>query len=96
MLLLHHVRLRVDQPLRGHEDRLLLLGRQGLDVSRGRLGQRQFPYWAMRALAVDAMLLRQLSSGDWSGFTRALQGDRSAPTPVDLLDTVVQPVLHAV
>lgn len=67
-----------------------------VELARGRLGQRQFPYWAMRVLAVDAMLLRQLSSGDWSGFTRALQGDRSAPTPVDLLDTVVQPVLHAV
>jgi hypothetical protein len=46
-------------------------------------------------LPVEEALLRQLSSSDWSGFTRALEGDRSAPTPVDLLDNVVQPVLHA-
>ncbi|WP_286075727.1 BLUF domain-containing protein [Stenotrophomonas sp. 59] len=66
-----------------------------IELGRGRLGQRQFPYWAMRSLPVDAAMLRQLSSSDWSGFTRALQGDRSAPTPVDLLDQVVQPALHA-
>ncbi len=65
-----------------------------VELARGRLGQRQFPYWSMRALPVEAALLRQLSASDWSGFTRALQGDRSAPTPVDLLDRVVQPVLH--
>jgi Sensors of blue-light using FAD len=66
-----------------------------VELARGRLGQRQFPYWSMRALPVEAMLLRQLSASDWSGFSRALEGDRSAPTPVDLLDAVVQPVLQA-
>ncbi len=64
-------------------------------LARGRLGQRQFPYWPMRSLPVDASMLRQLSCSDWSGFSRRLQGDRSAPTPVDLLDQVVQPALHA-
>ncbi|HEL2978699.1 TPA: BLUF domain-containing protein [Stenotrophomonas maltophilia] len=66
-----------------------------IELARGRLGQRQFPYWSMRSLPVDAAMLRRLSSSDWSGFTRALQGDSSAPTPVDLLDQVVQPALHA-
>ncbi|MDV3437392.1 BLUF domain-containing protein [Stenotrophomonas sp. C2852] len=66
-----------------------------IELARGRLGQRQFPYWSMRALPVEEALLRQLSSSDWSGFTRALDGDLSAPTPVDLLDNVVQPLLHA-
>ncbi|CAM0124439.1 MULTISPECIES: BLUF domain-containing protein [Stenotrophomonas] len=66
-----------------------------IELARGRLGQRQFPYWSMRALPVEAALLRQLSSSDWAGFSRALEGDRAAPTPVDLLDTVVQPALHA-
>ncbi|KAG1242217.1 hypothetical protein G6F68_016297 [Rhizopus microsporus] len=66
-----------------------------IELARGRLGQRQFPYWSMRALPVEASLLRQLSSSDWSGFSRTLEGDRSAPTPVDLLDAVVQPALHA-
>ena len=30
-----------------------------IELARGRLGQRQFPYWSMRALPVDAALLRQ-------------------------------------
>lgn len=66
-----------------------------IELARGRLGQRQFPYWSMRSLPVNAALLRQLSSSDWSGFARTLEGDRAAPTPVDLLDDVVQPVVHA-
>lgn len=66
-----------------------------IELARGRLGQRQFPYWSMRALPVDEALLRRLSSGDWSGFSRTLHGDGAVPTPLDLLDNVVQPVLHA-
>ena len=45
-----------------------------IELARGRLGQRQFPYWSMRALPVEAALLRQLSSSDWAGFSRALEG----------------------
>lgn len=67
-----------------------------IELARGRLGQRQFPYWSMRALPVDAALLRQLTASDWSGFSRSLEGDRAASTPIDLLDAVVQPALHAV
>ncbi|WP_303638953.1 MULTISPECIES: BLUF domain-containing protein [Stenotrophomonas] len=66
-----------------------------VELARSRLGQRQFPYWAMRALPVDAAMLRQLSAGDWSGFTRTLQGDRAQPTAVDLLTEVVRPALSA-
>ncbi|HDS1578361.1 TPA: BLUF domain-containing protein [Stenotrophomonas maltophilia] len=66
-----------------------------IELARGRLGQRQFPYWSMRALPVDAALLRQLTASDWSGFSRSLERDRAAPTPIDLLDAVVQPALHA-
>ncbi|MEG0184718.1 MAG: BLUF domain-containing protein [Stenotrophomonas sp.] len=66
-----------------------------VELARGRLGQRQFPYWAMRALPVDAALLRQLSAGDWSGFARSVDGDIAAPTAVDLLADVVRPVLSA-
>ncbi|HHA2744749.1 hypothetical protein GGD72_001602 [Stenotrophomonas maltophilia] len=64
-------------------------------LGRGRLGQRQFPYWPMLSLPFDASMLCQLSCSDRSGFSRSLQRDRSAPTPVDLLDQVVQPALHA-
>ncbi|MCR8715626.1 BLUF domain-containing protein [Stenotrophomonas indicatrix] len=66
-----------------------------VELARGRLGQRQFPYWAMRGLPVDAALLRQLSAGDWSGFARSVNGDRIMLTAVDLLAEVVRPALSA-
>ncbi len=66
-----------------------------VELARGRLGQRQFPYWAMRGLPVDAALLRQLSAGDWSGFARSVNGDRIVLTAVDLLAEVVRPALSA-
>lgn len=66
-----------------------------VELARGRLGQRQFPYWAMRGLPVDAALLRQLSAGDWSGFARSVNGDSVMLTAVDLLAEVVRPVLSA-
>ncbi|MFG6067294.1 MAG: BLUF domain-containing protein [Stenotrophomonas indicatrix] len=66
-----------------------------VELARGRLGQRQFPYWAMRGLPVDAALLRQLSTGDWSGFARSVNGDSVVLTAVDLLAEVVRPVLSA-
>jgi hypothetical protein len=66
-----------------------------VELARGRLGQRQFPYWAMRGLPVDAALLRQLSAGDWSGFARSVNGGSVVLTAVDLLAEVVRPVLSA-
>jgi len=66
-----------------------------VELARGRLGQRQFPYWSMRALPVDALKLRQLASSDWSGFSRTVEGDDAEPTAVDLLSAVVRPMLSA-
>ncbi|CAH0221818.1 BLUF domain-containing protein [Stenotrophomonas lactitubi] len=66
-----------------------------VELARGRVGQRQFPYWAMRELPVDAALLRQLSAGDWSGFARTVNGDGALFTAVDLLTEVVRPALSA-
>lgn len=66
-----------------------------VELARGRVGQRQFPYWGMRALPVDAAMLRQLSAGDWSGFARTARGDSGLPTAVDLLTEVVRPALSA-
>lgn len=66
-----------------------------VELARGRLGQRQFPYWSMRALPVEASLLRQLTSGDWAGFARTVDGDHAEPTAVDLLSDIVRPLLSA-
>jgi hypothetical protein len=66
-----------------------------VELARGALGQRQFPYWSMRVLPVDASKLRQLTSGDWSGFARTVDGDHAVPTAVDLLSDIVRPLLSA-
>ncbi|WP_312736819.1 BLUF domain-containing protein [Stenotrophomonas sp.] len=66
-----------------------------VELARGRLGQRQFPYWSMRALPVDALKLRQLATSGWSGFSRTVEGDPAVPTAVDLLSAIVRPVLSA-
>lgn len=66
-----------------------------IELARSRLGQRQFPYWSMRALPVDAPMLRQLVAGDWSGFIRTVEGDPAAPTAVDMLAEIVRPALSA-
>ncbi|AWH53296.1 F420H(2):quinone oxidoreductase [Stenotrophomonas sp. ESTM1D_MKCIP4_1] len=66
-----------------------------VELARSRLGQRQFPYWSMRVLAVDAPKLRQLTAGDWSGFSRTVDGDPAEPTAVDLLSDIVRPLLSA-
>ena len=64
-----------------------------MELARGHLGQRQFPYWSMRVLPVEASLLRQLAAGDWSGFARTLAGDTGGSTAIDLLAQIVQPSL---
>ncbi|HYQ23472.1 BLUF domain-containing protein [Stenotrophomonas sp.] len=66
-----------------------------VELARSHLGQRQFPYWSMRALPVDASKLRQLASSDWSGFSRTVESDDAAPTAVDLLSALVRPMLSA-
>lgn len=66
-----------------------------IELARSRLGQRQFPYWSMRVLPVDAAMLRHLVAGDWSGFIRTVEGDPAAPTAVDMLAEVVRPALSA-
>lgn len=45
---------------------------QIVELSRGRVPQRYFPYWGMRWLAVAPAMIRQLSEGDWVGFARCL------------------------
>ncbi|WMJ68988.1 BLUF domain-containing protein [Stenotrophomonas sp. 24(2023)] len=77
-------------------ERILQAGSHGdiIELARGRVSHRQFPYWAMRWLPVDAALLRQLSVGDWAGFARRIGQDQSRPTAMDLLAGVVQPLVQ--
>lgn len=64
-----------------------------IELARGTVSRRQFPYWSMRWLSVDGECIRQVSQGDWLGFSRRPVGGRSRPGAIDLLDQVVQPLL---
>ena len=44
-----------------------------VELSRGRVAQRFFPFWGMRRLTVEPDLIRQLSAGDWTGFALRLE-----------------------
>jgi len=66
-----------------------------IELARGTISTRQFPYWAMRWLPVDAECVRALSQGDWAGFSRRASASRNGRTAIELLDDVVQPLVHA-
>ena len=62
-----------------------------VELSRGPVAQRFFPYWGMRRLAVDPGLIRQLSAGDWAGFALRVAHRPSAEGGLQqLLDAVVR------
>lgn len=72
-----------------------------VELSRGRVPQRYFPYWGMRGLAVDPGMIRQLSAGDWAGFARHLTAGAPVSSGLDrLLDLLAHtlpepPPMHA-
>lgn len=59
-----------------HERVLQARSHHGIvELSRGRIPQRYFPYWGMRRLPVAPGLVQQLAAGDWGGFAlRLAQG----------------------
>lgn len=65
------------------------------ELARGSVATRQFPYWAMRWLPVNAECVWALSQGDWEGFRRSACGAGKEGTAIELLDAVVQPLVHA-
>ncbi len=66
-----------------------------VELARGAVATRQFPYWAMRRLPVTAECLEALAQGDWEGFRRSASGGGKEGTAIGLLDSVVQPLVHA-
>lgn len=59
-----------------------------VELSRGRIAQRFFPYWGMRRLTVEPDLIRQLSAGDWAGFALRLEQRPGESGLQQLLDVV--------
>lgn len=77
-------------------DRILQAKSHGnvTELARGMVASRLFPYWAMRWLPVSAECVRLLSRGNWTGFSRRLSAPQNERTPIELLDDIVQPLLH--
>ncbi len=87
-----HDGARFLQYIEGPEDsmnivysRILAAGshREIVELGRGRVSSRFFPYWSMRLLPADETELRGVAHGDWSGLSRT--------GAIGRLNTVVAP-----
>lgn len=52
--------------------------RQFLELSRGRIEQRAFPYWGMREITVDAACLSGIAGSDWQDAAPRRDGQGGA------------------
>ena len=64
-----------------------------IELNRGRVGRRQFPYWSMHWIRVDQMELGKVAISDWTGFARAGYDLHGRITAVDQLSLIVSPHL---
>lgn len=67
-----------------------------VELARGLVSARQFPYWSMHRLPADPLLVGQLARANWSRFKRSDQS--SVPGSgwgIDLLAAAVAPHVAA-
>lgn len=64
-----------------------------IELGRGPVGTRRFPYWSMRMLPAAEAELRTVAVGDWNGFARSRGARSTATTGIDRLARVVEPHL---
>lgn len=67
--------------------------REIVELARGRVGRRMFPYWSMRLLPADAHELNQAAYADWRGFVSRAGREGSPWAAMDHLAAVVEPHL---
>ncbi|HDS1300968.1 BLUF domain-containing protein [Stenotrophomonas maltophilia] len=67
-----------------------------VELARGRVSTRQFPYWSMHQLPADQLLVGRLARADWSRFKRR-QPEEIAGSAwgIDVLAAAVAPYVHA-
>lgn len=70
--------------------------RHFVELRRGRIEQRAFPYWGMREITVDALCLSGIAGSDWHDFVLGRDGQggveaegASVPTAMEQLGRVV-------
>ncbi|HIE5094777.1 BLUF domain-containing protein [Stenotrophomonas maltophilia] len=67
-----------------------------VELARGRVSSRQFPYWAMHRLPADQLLLGKLARADWSRFKKSESEDISSSVwGIDVLAAAVAPFVEA-
>lgn len=66
-----------------------------VELARGRVSTRQFPYWSMHQLPADQLLVGRLARADWSRFKRS-QPEEIAGSAwgIDVLAAAVAPYVH--
>ncbi|MGE8215599.1 Blue light- and temperature-regulated antirepressor YcgF [compost metagenome] len=67
-----------------------------IELNRGRVPRRYFPYWGMRWLGVESALIRQLTAGDWSGFAHGVEQGPAVRSALDQLLGLVAQRMDAV
>lgn len=64
-----------------------------IELNRGRVGRRQFPFCSMHWIRVDQTALGKVAISDWTGFARAGENLHGRISAVDHLSTTVSPHL---
>lgn len=67
--------------------------REIVELARGRVGRRMFPYWSMRLLPAGSRELSQAAYADWRGFVRRAGYEGSPWAAMDHLTAIVIPHL---
>lgn len=66
-----------------------------VELARGRVFERQFPYWSMHRLPVDQLFVGKLARANWSRFKRSDPDAAAEGYGIDLLAAAVAPHLNA-
>jgi len=67
-----------------------------VELARGRVSSRQFPYWAMHRLPADQLLVGKLARANWSRFKKSGPDDVAGwMWGIDVLAVAVAPYVEA-
>ena len=65
-----------------------------VELARGRVSKRRFPYWSMRWIPVGGAALREATFSDWTSLAQRAPGSRTQPTGVDRLTELAAPYIE--
>ncbi len=67
-----------------------------VELARGRVSTRQFPYWSMHRLPADQLLVGKLARADWSRFKKSEPEEIAGSLwGIDVLAAAVAPYVQA-